>query len=164
MKNKVIARHSWDISTYRTKTHQELKPLKAEVSTSFCSPCILQLLFKHTLCLHTLTELPSVPAQSSTIQTSTYCTVAEIFFCFSTKLVLPISDTPYLHRFTRLYTIMRKLLLSWFSSTVYGRMSTQSAIRWGKFVFFLSVFGGRWQRSAQKSSSYMSLRDWCKTK
>lgn len=108
MKNKVIARHSWDISTYRTKTHQELKPLKAEVSTSFCSPCILQLLFKHTLCLHTLTELPSVPAQSSTIQTSTYCTVAEIFFCFSTKLVLPISDTPYLHRFTRLYTIMRK--------------------------------------------------------
>lgn len=55
MKNKVIARHSWDISTYRTQTQQQLKPWKAEVR-SFCSPCTLQVLFQHTLAVWTLLQ------------------------------------------------------------------------------------------------------------
>lgn len=141
MKNKVIPRHSWDISMYRSKTQQELKPLKAEASAApaFCSCCFST----HLLCVHTLTEIASVHHKAAPVQTSTCCTVAEIFFCFPTKFnLLPISDTPYLDGLHSYTPSWQKLLLSWFSSTVYGGMSMQSAILWGKFVVFLSLVVG----------------------
>lgn len=84
------------------KTQQELKPLKAEVSRSSCSPCILQLLFKHTLavCTHSYRTTQC----ATTKQHHCKPQHAAIFFCFSTKFnLLPISDTPDhdgLHSFT----------------------------------------------------------------